>query len=65
MDYSKKLFLYRTAGVLEYWIADSDKNRILVYDFVHDTANEYTFSDKVKSGIFDCLEIDFSRIDFE
>ena len=60
-----KLNLYDQAGVLEYWIADSDKNRILVYDFVHDTANEYTFSDKVKSGIFDCLEIDFSRIDFE
>lgn len=62
MDYNKKLFKYRTAGVREYWIVDPEKNRIMVYDFEHDTVAEYTFSDKVKAGIYESLQIDFSGI---
>lgn len=62
MDYNKKLFRYRTAGVREYWIVDPEKNRIMVYDFEHDTVAEYTFSDKVKVGIYETLEIDFSGV---
>ena len=61
MDYNKKLFKYRTAEVREYWIVDPDKNRIMVYNFEHDTVVEYTFSDKVKAGIYEDLEIDFSE----
>ena len=36
MDYMIKLFKYRTAGVREYWIVDSLKNRITVYNFEED-----------------------------
>ena len=65
MDYNKKLFKYRTAGVREYWIVDLEKNRIMVYDFEYDTVAEYTFLDKVKAGIYKDFEIDFSGISIE
>lgn len=60
MDYMTKLFKYRSAGVREYWIADIEKNRILVYFFETEFLNEYTFSDRVKVSIYEDLEIDFS-----
>lgn len=63
LDYTKKLFKYRTAGVREYWIVDYEKNRIMVYDFEQEEMADYTFSDKVKGTIFEDLEIDFSRIE--
>ncbi len=62
MDYMIKLFKYRAAGVREYWIVDPDKNRITVYHFEADTMEEYSFSDKVKAGIYEDLEIDFAGI---
>ena len=62
MDYSKKLVKYSYAGVREYWIVDSEKNRVMVYNFEHGTVNEYTFSDKVQAGIYEDFEIDFSGI---
>lgn len=62
MDYYKKLFKYRAAGVREYWIVDSKKNLIIVYNFEQDTMHDYTFSDKVKAGIYEDFEIDFSTI---
>ena len=62
-DYYTKLFKYRTAGVREYWIVDPEKNRIMVYSFESDDIAEYTFSEAVKTGIYDDLEIDFSLID--
>ena len=62
-DYYTKLFKYRTAGVREYWIVDPEKNRIMVYSFESDDTAEYTFSEAVKPGIYDDLEIDFSSID--
>lgn len=62
MDYYKKLLKYSTAGVREYWIVDLEKNRITVYGFQRDSLEEYTFSDKVKAGIYDDFEIDFSEI---
>lgn len=65
MDYNKKLFKYGTAGVRDYWIVDPEKNRIMVYDFENDSVEEYTFSDKVKAGIYEDLEIDFSGISIE
>lgn len=63
MDYSIKLFKYRSAGVREYWIVDLDKNRIMVHNFEHEDINEYTFSDMVKAGIYEDLSIDFSKLD--
>lgn len=62
MDYNKKLFRYRTAGVREYWIVDYNKNQIMVYNFEHDEMTDHTFSDKVKAGIYKDFEIDFSEI---
>lgn len=61
-DYMLKLFKYRTAGVHEYWIVDSSKNRVMAYNFVDDTLKEYTMEEVVKSGIYEDLEIDFSGI---
>ena len=62
MDYMIKLLKYNTAGVREYWIVDQRKNRIMVYDFGNDAMSEYSFSDKVKVGIYEDLEIDFSLL---
>ena len=62
-DYGIKLFKYGNSGVREYWIVDPAKNRITVYNFENKTTvNEYTFADKVKAGIYEDLEIDFSEI---
>ncbi len=65
MDYNKKLFKYRTAGVREYWIVDPMKRQITVYNFEHDTFEEYSFSDKVKTGIYDDFDINFAEINIE
>jgi Uma2 family endonuclease len=63
MDYGIKLFKYRSAGVREYWIVDSDKNRITVWNFANDNTEEYSFSDSIKVGIYEDLSIDFSLFD--
>lgn len=62
MDYFIKLFKYRTAGVREYWIVDSDKKRITVYDFESEDTKDYSFADSVKVSIYDDLYINFSDI---
>ena len=63
IDYMIKLFKYRTAGVRDYWIVDKTKNRIIVYNFEKNDMNEYTFSDLVPAGIYDDLQVDFTKID--
>ncbi len=65
MDYLTKLLKYSSSGVREYWIVDPQKNRIMVYDFTSEDMMEYTFSDKVKAGIYEDLWIDFSEISLE
>lgn len=62
MDYYTKLFKYRTAGVREYWIVDSSKDLIHVYNFENALYTQYTFSDSVKAGIYEDLFIDFSKL---
>lgn len=62
MDYMIKLFKYRTAGVREYWIADPKDKTVSVYDFANDDMRKYEFGDKIKAGICETLEIDFSAI---
>ena len=64
MDYYIKLFKYRTAGVREYWIVDSDKNRITVYNFESEDTIEYSFSDIVASGNYPELSINFAEWSF-
>lgn len=63
--YNKKLFKYRMTGVREYWIVDPMKQQIIVYNFEHDTFGEYSLSDKVKAGIYENFEIDFTEISIE
>lgn len=63
MDYSTKLFKYRSAGVREYWLVDPDKNRIIVWYFETDTAEEFTFNDCIAANIYGDLSIDFSKLD--
>lgn len=65
MDYNKKLFQYRTAGVREYWIVDPTKQMIMVYNFEHDTFEQYSFSDRVRAGIYEDFEIDFTGVSIE
>lgn len=62
MDYSIKLFKYRSAGVREYWIVDPAKNRITVWNFEKEDTDDFTFSDQVKANIYTDLVIDFSQI---
>ena len=60
IDYLIKLFKYRNAGVKEYWIVDAQKNRITVYNFVHDTIEEYSFEEDIPVGICDDFSIRIS-----
>lgn len=64
-DYIKKMIQYHMAGVREYWIVDHEKNHIIVYNFEHDTVDDYSFSEKVKAGIYEDFQIDFSEINIE
>lgn len=63
MDYLIKLFKYRSCGVKEYWIVDTAKNRVIVYNFTgEESVEEYTLQDLVKAGIYEDLEIDFGKM---
>jgi Uma2 family endonuclease len=62
MDYLVKLLKYQSSGVREYWIVDPMSERISVYKFEHDEMDVFTFNDKIKVGIYEDLEIDFSTI---
>lgn len=65
MDYYTKLSLYRKAGVRKYWIVDPMKQTVLVYNMEQTAAPAiYSFADVVKIGIYDRLEIDFSKCQF-
>ena len=62
MDYFTNLFIFRTAGVREYWIVDPGKNLILVYNFDTSDSEQYTFADTVKAWIYVDLYIDFANL---
>jgi len=65
-DYIRKLNLYTQFKVKEYWIINPKNQTILVYrlkdheDYL--PPEVYTFNDKVKVGIFEDLEIEFSQV---
>lgn len=61
MDYMRKTVLYQEAGVREYWIVDSAKKTVTVYETDHwDAPVRHSFSDQIKVGIYENLYIDFS-----
>ncbi len=57
MDYFKKLFRYRAAGVREYWVVDPEKKIVTVYNFEQDRMDEYCFGLEVPVGIYNALTI--------
>lgn len=62
MDYVKKLALYETAGVREYWIVDPAQRSITVYNFEGEGVPVlYTFTDRIKAGIYEDLYLDFNE----
>lgn len=54
-DTDIKLLKYKNAGVKEYWIVDTDKERIICYFFEEDglMPNIYTFQNEVPVRIYD------------
>ena len=60
-----KFDLYSNNGVREYWIVDPNTKKVIVYNFEENSdikATIYGF-EKVKVGIYEDLEIDFSSIE--
>lgn len=60
-DYLLKLIKYQNAGVKEYWILDTQKQTIHVYDFADKKKGTYGFRDRIKMKTLEGLEIDFSE----
>ena len=63
LDYLVKLLKYQASGVREYWIVDPMKNRTIVYNFEHNSIDEYSFEDTVPTAIYKDLAIDFKNLD--
>lgn len=53
MDYYKKLFKYKTAGVREYWVVDPGKKLVTVYRFEKEEMEEYPFGEDTPVGIYE------------
>ena len=63
MDYGRKLFKYRAAGVREYWIVNPMKKTVTVYDFEHEAGtNQYVFDDTIPVCIYEDLNINISDL---
>lgn len=66
-DYVRKLGLYEHFKVREYWIVNPMDKSILIYkldDTMHYGApRAYSFTDTIKVGIYDGLEINFNTLD--
>lgn len=63
MDYYTKLAEYKEAGVREYWIVDPCKKYVIVYDLEHEEVPLVCpLNGRVKSGVLEDLEIDFSEM---
>ena len=62
MDRVRKLTLYKEAGVREYWIVDPMQTNVTVYDLEHNIDPKvYSFTDRIKAGIYEDFEIDFNE----
>ncbi|WAM36479.1 Uma2 family endonuclease [Caldicellulosiruptor acetigenus] len=65
-DYVRKLNLYNSFKVKEYWIVNPYQEYILIYLYKEPMGYlppaVYSFKDKIKVNLFDDLEIDFAKI---
>ena len=62
MDYVRKLALYQTAGMREYWIVDPQQQSVTVYDLEHEAGPVlHAFSEKIRAGIYEDLVLDFNE----
>lgn len=61
MDYFKKLFKYRTAGVREYWIVDPVKDIVMAYRFEKDVMEQYSFGENVPVGIYEGFSVNVQQ----
>ncbi|MGN0154353.1 MAG: Uma2 family endonuclease [Lachnospiraceae bacterium] len=62
-DYVTKLGLYKKYGAKEYWIVNPIKEQVVVYHFEEEFHMQtFSFSDKIKVGIYEDLYIDFEEI---
>lgn len=63
IDYSTKMLLYSEAGVREYWIVDSAKERTTIYRYEQDVAPIIIpFNQEISSGIYPELQITISDL---
>lgn len=74
-DYEDKVRLYREAGAREYWIVDAETETDTVYDFEHGTKRDgtetaslpepmrYSFTERIKTGIFEDLWLCLAEMD--
>ncbi len=61
----KKLELYRTGGVKEYWIIDPDSEQIFAYEFVDfkvESFKVYGAKDRLQSPALQGLAIDLTAV---
>lgn len=56
-DYIKKMLIYGTVGVREYWIVDPEKQIVTVFGFEKEVLEQYSFGEEIQIGIFDDLYI--------
>ena len=62
MDRVRKLALYKEAGVREYWIVDPMQTNVTVFELEHDIDPKvYSFTERVKVGIYEDFAIDFNE----
>ena len=62
-DLGQKLFLYREAGVREYWLINPANRTVIVYVFeLGEDAAFYSFDDEIRSHIFPDLVIRLSDV---
>lgn len=63
MDYSVKLFKYRTAHVREYWIVNPMKDVVLTYIFEdEEDSNLFSFDEDIPVYVFNGLAINISEL---
>ena len=63
IDYTTKLFKYRSSGVREYWIVDEEKSRVMVYNFTQDEMKEFSFTEDIPVSLFTEFTIRISNLE--